>query len=137
MFNLKNSRKCITQNTLREHWKSRFIKSTWEYSFKNTQGQRQSHRRLSYGGKLSATFDDKTNTHKWQKLDRLQFWVPVASGLLLRYFKLLSVISVKLRLIKPFVNVVGKRCRVEYTPTKPPVTYRSERYDKPNELKLL
>lgn len=61
----------------------------------------------------------------------------MASGLLLRYFKLLSVISVKLRLIKPFVNVVGKRCRVEYTPTRPPVTYRSERYDKPNELKLL
>ena len=55
----------------------------------------------------------------------------------LRYFKLLSVISVKLRLIKPFVNVLGKKSRVEYTPTRSPVTYRSERYGKPNELKLL
>ena len=63
--------------------------------------------------------------------------MPVISGLFLRYFKLLSVISVKLRLIKTFVNVVGKRCRVEYTPTRPLVTYRSERYGKPNKLKLL
>ena len=63
--------------------------------------------------------------------------MPVFSGLFLRYFKLLSVISVKLRLIKTFVNVVGKRCRVEYTPNRPLVTYRSERYGKPNNLKLI
>ena len=63
--------------------------------------------------------------------------MPVFSGLFLRYFKLLSVISVKLRLIKTFVNVVGKRCKVEYTPNRPLVTYRSERYGKPNKLKLI
>ena len=63
--------------------------------------------------------------------------MPVVSGLFLRYFKLLSVISVKLRLIKTFVNVVEKRCRVEYTSTRPLVTYRIERYGKPNKLKLL
>lgn len=61
--------------------------------------------------------------------------MPVVSGLFLRYFKLLSVISVKLRLIKTFVNVVGKRCWVKYTPTMPVVTYRSERYGKPNKFK--
>ena len=37
--------------------------------------------------------------------------MPVVSGLFLRYFKLLSVITVKLMLIKTFVNAVGKRYR--------------------------
>ena len=63
--------------------------------------------------------------------------MPVVSGLFLRYFKLLSVISVKVRLIKTLVNVAGKRCRVEYTPVRPVFTYRSERSGKPNESNLL